>query len=164
MKFCSTCFRWNVLADHLWLAATKLWPKKGCYCCWYRVYCIFVLIYDFFWSPRLWSITIISDTIDSKMFCIWYLGRCVRRDSNLNDFSAHKSSHTLHLWCLYVYTVTCWDNCSHAQFLVPRVFVVIISYWTVMRSYLALALEQSTQTYKVLFHQDKTLRTIPECE
>ena len=87
------------------------------------------------------------------------LGRCVRKDSNLNVYSAHKSSHTLHLWCLYVYTVTCWDNCSHAQFLVRRVFVVIISYWTVMRSYLALAQEQSTQTYKVLFHQDKTLWT-----
>ena len=74
------------------------------------------------------------------------LGRCVRKDSNLNVYSAHKSSHTLHLWCLYVYTVTCRDNCSHAQFLVPRVFVVIISYWTVMRSYLSLAQEQSTHT------------------
>lgn len=53
------------------------------------------------------------------------LGRCVRKDSNLNVYSAHKCSHTLHLFCLYVYTVICQDNCSHAQFLVPRVFVVI---------------------------------------
>ena len=44
------------------------------------------------------------------------------------------------------------ETISHAHFLVPRVFVVIISYWTVMRSYLALAQEQSTQTYKVLLY------------